>query len=117
MPGPIPKHPSQRRRTNPPLANVKLLPSEGRQGNPPPWPLPNPAEDELTVWTEAWRTPMAVEWEKLSWTRPIARYVRQVVRAEAPDVAAATLAEVRQLEDRFGLTHMSMLRLRCRRQE
>jgi hypothetical protein len=37
---------------------------------------------------------------------------RQVVRAEAPDVAAATLAEVRQLEDRFGLTHMSMLRLR-----
>lgn len=38
MPGPPPKHPSQRRRTNPTVAMTRL-PAEGRQGDPPPWPL------------------------------------------------------------------------------
>jgi hypothetical protein len=36
--GPPPKHPSQRRRTNPTLA-LTQLPPEGRKGKTPPWPL------------------------------------------------------------------------------
>ena len=36
--GPPPKHPSQRRRTNPSIA-LTQLPAEGRQGDPPTWPL------------------------------------------------------------------------------
>lgn len=36
--GPPPKHPSQRRRTNPTIA-LTQLPAEGRQGDPPEWPL------------------------------------------------------------------------------
>lgn len=38
MPGPPPKHPSQRRRTNPTVALTRL-PAEGRKGKPPAWPL------------------------------------------------------------------------------
>lgn len=36
--GPPPKHPSQRRRTNATVAMTEL-PAEGRQGDPPAWPL------------------------------------------------------------------------------
>lgn len=36
--GPPPKPAGQRRRTNPTVAMTKL-PAEGRQGDPPPWPL------------------------------------------------------------------------------
>jgi hypothetical protein len=45
-------------------------------------------------------------------SRTVARYVRAVVAAERTGAAATTLSEARQLEDRLGLTPMSMLRLR-----
>lgn len=39
MPGPAPKPDGQRRRRNATAPSTKL-PAEGRQGDPPPWPLP-----------------------------------------------------------------------------
>lgn len=89
------------------------LPASGRKGRPPKWPLPGRIRaGELDAWRDAWGTPQATEWERLGWHRLIARYVRVLVESEQPDAAAATRGEVRQLEDRLGLSPMAMLRLR-----
>lgn len=111
MPGPPPKHPTQRRRRNN-KPDLLALPAEGRKGRAPKWPLTTPSKDEAAVWSEAWRTPQAAAWERLGWKRTVARYVRFLVQSEQPDATAKMLSEVRQLEDRLGLTPMSMLRLR-----
>ena len=87
-----------------------LLPAEGRSGPTPPWPLDcapgSVGERELATWIELWRTPQSVQWEKLGWTRVVARYCRTLVGAEAMDKDC--MAEARQLEDRLGLTPKSM---------
>lgn len=86
-----------------------MLPAGGRAGDPPVWPLPgriSPAERE--AWAQLWRTPQAVAWEQLGWTRTVARYCRVMVEAEKRDATAAMLAQVTALEDRLGLTPKSM---------
>jgi hypothetical protein len=86
------------------------LPSEGRSGKPPKWPL---TASEPDVWADLWRTPQAVAWERLGWTRTVARYAFVLGLCENPDtLSAALLSEARQMEDRLGLSPMSMLRLR-----
>lgn len=87
------------------------LPAEGRRGKLPKWPLSKPRKTELGIWKELWSTPQAEAWENLGWTRTVARYVRLLYEAEKPAAGAAVNAEVRQLEDRLGLTPMSMKRL------
>lgn len=92
------------------------LPSEGRQGPAPKWPLCN-LEDGLTdresaLWTEIWGTPQAVAWERLGWRHEIAIYVRLMVLAEGGQLSAA--AELRQWSDRLGLNPAAMLRNRWR---
>jgi hypothetical protein len=109
MPGPPPKPADQRRRRNAPLANTVHLPAEGRQGPPPPWPYPGRAP---ALWAQLWATPQAVMWERQGWTRFVARYARLLPAAEKTGARITTLAEVRQMEDRLGLTPVSMLRLR-----
>ena len=111
MPGPPPKHPAQRRRRNN-KPDLLALPAEGRKGRAPKWPLPEQSKAEAKVWVEMWHTPQAAAWERLGWNRTVARYVRFLVEAEKPESSVALLSEVRQLEDRLGLTPMSMLRLR-----
>jgi len=59
-----------------------------------------------------WSLPQSVAWERLHLVRVVARYAAKLVMAERGDASAAILAEVRQLEDRLGLSAMSMLRLR-----
>lgn len=110
--GPPPKPADQRRRKNHAAPNTTRLPSEGRHGDPPVWPLPDPRDTERAVWAELWATPQAVAWEQLGWTRAVARYCRQLVDAEEVDAPVTKLGEVRQMEDRLGLTPMAMLRLR-----
>jgi hypothetical protein len=112
MPGPPPKDITQRRRRNAPLANTLHLPAQGRAGDPPPWPLNDPSEDELTIWIALWTTPQAVAWERLGWTRTVARYARFLLASEEPSARPSLLNETRQMEDRLGLTPMAMLRLR-----
>lgn len=111
MPGPAPKPDAQRRRRNASPQAVRL-PAEGRQGATPVWPLSRPTKAEQAVWAEVWATPQAVAWERLGWTRTVARYCRFLVASEKRDATSTLLGEVRQLEDRLGLTPMSMLRLR-----
>lgn len=111
MPGPPPKNPADRRRRNA-SPDIIALPADGRPGDPPKWPLGTPSADETAVWASVWSMPQAVEWERIGWMRAVARYVRMLVEAEQPGAPATLLAEVRQMEDRLGLTPMSMLRLR-----
>ncbi len=108
--GPAPKADGRRRRRN--LAAVKTqLPAEGRAGDPPEWPLGSQSESEARVWAGLWATPQAVAWEQLGYLRVVARYCRALVRAEKAKAPIGLMGEVRQLEDRLGLTPMSMLRL------
>lgn len=109
--GPPPKAPGQRRRTNPTVATTRL-PAEGRQGDAPPWPLATSAAYDGDTWAELWSTPQAAAWERLGvgTVRVVARYVVLLAEADVGEPKAA--AEVRQLEDRLGLSPMAMLRLR-----
>jgi hypothetical protein len=65
---------------------------------------------ERQLWRNIWQMPQAVQWEKLSWTRDIAQYVRHKVLAELGSMDDAK--EARQMADRLGLTPLSLLRLR-----
>lgn len=127
MPGPAPKAAGTRQRRNAPMANTLQLPAEGRKGKAPEWPAGlNPSARAQLVWDGLWTTPQAVAWERLGWTRVVARYAEMVASAERdlddvddPKVYAAMLRaqtaivpELRQLEDRLGLSPMAMLRLR-----
>ncbi|HEU4544485.1 MAG TPA: hypothetical protein VFR23_25365 [Jiangellaceae bacterium] len=83
------------------------LPAEGRRGEPPKWPLgAKPVAELQRIWRELWATPQAVAWERLGWTRVVARYARVALAAEVLDKDA--LAEARHLEDRLGLTPKAM---------
>lgn len=108
MPGPAPKPPEQRVRRNAPLANTVKLPAEGRRGDAPEWPMNDEAPD---LWRQLWATPQAAAWERLGWTRVVARYCMVLLSVER-EPTAGMLGEVRQLEDRLGLSPMAMLRLR-----
>jgi hypothetical protein len=116
--GPPPKAAGQRRRTNA-VPGTVYLPSEGRQGEPPEWPLASMTLAEEFAWAELWAKPQAVAWERLAIpVRVVARYCRTACAAESaiagkPTVAGVqSMGEARQMEDRLGLTPMAMLRLR-----
>ena len=85
------------------------LPAEGRKGTPPDWPLAEAADgDEDQAWSDLWATPQAVAWERLGWTRTVARYCRMMVAGEARGASATMLAQISVLEDRLGLTPKAM---------
>lgn len=111
--GPPPKKQQQNRRKAGQQGQAcVLLPAAGRPGAPPRWPLPKPSAEEKKIWKELWATPQAVAWESFGWTRTVARYVRCLVDAEQSGAMVTLLGEVRQMEDRLGLSPMSTLRLR-----
>lgn len=91
------------------MANTTKLPAEGRSGDAPLWPLGSDVPD---VWFELWATPQSAAWERLGWTRIVARYALLLPQSEVAGCSAAILTATQQLEDRLGLSPMSMLRLR-----
>lgn len=96
------------RRRNGRVGPVRL-PAEGRAGKPPAWPLPGAREaGEVKAWADLWRTPQAVAWERLGWSRTVARYCRVMVASELPGASPALLAQATALEDRLGLTPKAM---------
>lgn len=110
--GRVPKAGSRHRGSDTLATTLVRLPAEGKKGRPPSWPLSVPSKDESAAWKQLWHTPQAVEWYRLGWTRTVARYARVLIEAEKSGASAALLSEARQMEDRLGLTSMSMLRLR-----
>lgn len=109
--GPPPKPPDQRRRVNHKVPGLVQLPSDGRHGAAPQWPLgTKPSGYELRMWADVWGYPQAVMWERLKVEREVAHYVRWTAKSEVGDLNAAK--EARQLSDRLGLNPLAMLRLR-----
>lgn len=108
MPGPLPKPPDQRRRRNKDQGQWQLLPSEGRHGRPPDLPTRRPAWLKATRawWKTIWASPMATVWlpADVPALVRLATLVELVGRGEASTVL---LWEMRQIEDRFGLSPRS----------
>lgn len=100
-------------KVNPARRNASIgprkLPKGGRKGAAPKWPLAVPATvEERAAWRELWKAPQAVVWEEQEWTRVVARFCRMMVESEQPGAKSATRSEVRQMEDKLGLTPKAM---------
>ena len=108
MPGPAPKKNARRTNARP---DWRSLPADVFAGDVPVWPIGEPSVSQSVLWLDLWRSPQAAAWADLGWTRVVARYASLVLVCEGPDVTAALLSEVRQLEDRLGLSPMALKRL------
>ena len=108
MPGPSPQKHVRRRNARP---DWRSLPPHGFAGPVPAWPMGEPSDDLAELWSQLWRTPQAEAWAELGWSRVVARYAVMVVASERGEANAALLAEIRQMEDRLGLSPMAMRRL------
>lgn len=108
MPGPPPSKNARRKNARP---DWRTLPASGFEGSVPSWPIGTAVQSEIDLWWELWRSPQAAAWAELGWTRVVARYLRLLLAAEKSDAPVSLLGEVRQLEDRLGLSPMAMRRL------
>jgi len=61
---------------------------------------------ELEIWRELWRTPQAVQWERLRWNRGVALYARHQAAAEVGSMDDSK--EARQRAHQLGLTPSGM---------
>jgi len=105
MPSPVPKLDPVRRNSR---VGPLRLPAEGRKGVTPKWPLEGrQSAAEKRAWAQLWATPQAVAWERLGWTRTVARYCAVMVMAESTH-NPPMLAQATALEDRLGLTPKAM---------
>jgi hypothetical protein len=84
------------------------LPANGRQGDPPRFPLLDPTLREWDLWTEMWAKPQAAVWEKRGLEHEVALFVRRLAEAESPAAPATIGTLVRQMMDSLGLTTPGM---------
>lgn len=92
-----------------------VLPSTGRGGRAPAWPLhPKASARERAVWTELWKQPQAIMWERLGQQHLVGIYVRRLVEAEAPGAPVSLGTLVRQFADTLGLTTPGLVSNRWR---
>ena len=86
------------------------LPTAGRKGDPPPWPLSEASKRELRLWAAEWQRPQALMWEADGQALEVALYVRAVVVAEGPKATAADRGLVLRQMDGLGLTQGGLAR-------
>ena len=84
------------------------LPTEGRAGDPPSWPLGEQSEREAEVWADWWTLPQAVIWERNDMRYEVAAAVRCLKKVEHPRCNANDHAQFRQYLDSLGLTVKGM---------
>ena len=102
--GPAPD-PNALRRDRPSDAEGwRTLPSTGRTGPAPAWPLTDQTEREHDLWVAMWRQPQAVAWEDNAQEFEVAMFVRALKDAEDPDSSVAARTLVRQQMDSLGIT-------------
>ncbi|WP_231626418.1 hypothetical protein [Streptomyces apocyni] len=90
----------------------RTLPAEGRQGEPPQWPLTTAAERELDLWDELWGKPQAVAWEDMGQELEVALFVRTLAEAERADARVDVKKMIRSYLDSLGLSVAGMNRNR-----
>ncbi|AIU31181.1 Hypothetical protein Cul210931_1866 [Corynebacterium ulcerans] len=116
MPGPPPKNDGTRRSKGAIPYILAELPSEGRSGRAPAWPLSGRAP---RGWAALWKLPQAVMWEKMHSELSVARYLMlrasmEDAMAAGEEVKSAVFSEIRQAEDSLGLSPKGMQTLRWR---
>jgi hypothetical protein len=109
MPGPAPKNPMQRRRTNS-APTFRILPWEGLPGIAPLWPLATkPTSRQATRYQVLWNSPQAFAWQDLGDVAPaVAMYVLMETASQDPDASASIRNQYLQLSDRLGLNPRAM---------
>lgn len=100
MPGPVPKPKDERRRRNAPVHEWVIL-SEPRRGRAPALEGRNWTDQTKDWWKAIWKTPMATQWQKgdIPSLMDLARIKQAFWNGEYK-----LASEIRQREDRFGLT-------------
>lgn len=114
MPGPAPKHPSQRLGHRAGGGEQwRQLPRSGRGEPAPAWPLELVPDDaEARRWDRLWSMPQAVVWAEQRAECLVARYVLHLIAVETRDPSTRLLAEVRQMEAQLLLAPGSLAKAR-----
>ena len=113
MPGPPPKPPGTRRRRNkgPSARNLGAAPPSRARPSPPELPgAENPLPETRAWWETVWTSPMAAVYLDAD-VPALARLATLVDRLHRGDAGARLLAEIRSLEDRYGLSPLARRRL------
>jgi len=98
VPGPAPKHPSVRARRNDPKKDFRSLPSAGRTGATPPWPLqPEPGRVALLEFQRDRIASLQVEIEEAEDGRTRGRLRRELSKLEIENAKLAL--EIEQAAD------------------
>lgn len=90
------------------------LPAEGREGEPPTWPLSRRGAREKVLWDALWKKPQAIMWERFGQEVEVALYVRRLAESEQPGSAVNLGTLVRQMSDSLGLSTPGMRNNRWR---
>lgn len=106
--GPAPDPHALRRDRKGDAAGWTILPSEGRAGDPPAWPLTAATKRETDLWWTFWRKPQALLWESNGQAYEVALYVRCFAEAERAGAASSLRTLVRQQADALLLTIPAM---------
>lgn len=100
---PQPKPPGQRRRRNVSQPQWKQLPADGRQDEAPPLPPAEWLDSTREWWKSIWASPMATLWLDAD-VPALVRLAQMIDQCNQGVVSGEFLSEIRQLEDRFGLS-------------
>lgn len=90
------------------------LPSEGRKGPVPAWPLTSASPREEDLWDLEWERPQAIMWEQNGQESEVAMYVRTFVAAEEPDASMQSRTLLRQQQEALGINLPGLARNRWR---
>lgn len=110
--GPAPDPNALRRDRPSDSAGWTTLPSAGRAGDAPAWPLTPATKRELVLWAREWTRPQAVMWEANGQEAEVAMYVRSLAFAEARNAPVASRTLVKQLQEALGISLPGLARLR-----
>ena len=111
--GPAPD-PNALRRLRKDDAQWTTLPSEGRDGPAPEWPLTAATDRELVLWERWWRKPEALLWENDGSEDYVALTVRMFAEAEVEKASAENRKTVRMMMTDLYLTRDAKDRARIR---
>lgn len=90
------------------------LPADGREGDPPEWPLSSQTDREWELWVREWRRPQAIMWERNGQEVEVAVYVRSLVLAEDQRAPVNARTLVRQQMEALGISVPGLHRNRWR---
>lgn len=111
--GPAPD-PNALRRARKDDAQWTTLPSEGREGPTPEWPLTDATARELVLWERWWHKPEALLWETDGSEDYVALTVRMFAEAEVEKASAENRKTVRMMMADLYLTRDAKARARIR---